>query len=64
MLTRGGHVVVRVAAAVVLAFLIGFGLNEAVAPFHSAFLDSFAFFVAIAVAVFLGDATRRRPPKQ
>ena len=53
-----------VAAAVVLAFLIGFGLNKAVAPFHSTFLDSFAFFVAIAVAVFLGDATRRRPPKQ
>lgn len=64
MLRRDGHMVVRVAVALVLAFLIGYLLTKAVAPLNSAFLDSLAFFVAITVGFLLGDATRRRPPKR
>ena len=52
------------AVALVLACLVGVGLNKAVATFHSAFLDSFAFYVTIAIALFLGDASRRRPPQE
>ena len=64
MLRRSGDRGLRIPVALVLACLVGIGLNKTVAPFHSAFLDSFAFFVTIAIALFLGDATRRRPPKE
>ena len=64
MLRRDGRRGMRIIVALVLAFIVGFALNKAVVPLNSAFLDSFALLVAIAVALFLGDATRRPPPRE